>query len=746
MDDFTVRVVIADATIPEAKFQGELLRYSNKLEMEDAVVNIGNLIDAEYDVTFVCGVAGIGKSVLSKQIAVAWAAREMYQEISVCYFVHCRDLNVFLANQGKNCDGCEVIPKFLKQKVYCEVINEADTLLIIDGIDELPSNQIDSIVKSLLRKDGTFCKSKIILTGRPHVEHCVLRIDTSTRESRYLEIQGFQIDQVEEYIQKFEARTWMIDDDKVIKAINTIRKAKDASAGVEHILCVPHFLNWFCCVGVLSEGEGVLSLSELYSWMLFLLLKQHLSEKVDTPALHAASAIFRMYSGIVTSIATLSFALLKMNEINCTGSEFEHFPTNNLGKDLISSLFYELPDDFDIKYTFKHLTLMEFLSAVYCFSRKDRCRKDVVSELLDLELFQVLQYYCGLDGSILSKDSNMTKCLAYSIKKDGYMTDCFSEVMDAVSASELDNGNKLRIVWSCFREYYSRIDPKIETIHDILHQIRSFGGIGTVLSCTKNDLSNFLYFFNKVSSTGITNEDLKSVFSSTLILLRHPVDPEFLDYFDCFGGVNLSFEYCKSLSVSAILNSYRFFKNVREIRFIHCQCYDRQSFSKETLQTYGCESVSSKYKSITISCSELDEHSFTSFVAMALMCTKVHLHQLQLDESQSGWTFFQTGMKARLMLNSIMLRKLDVHQMNFKEKRVIHAVVDVLSLIENVDLSRVGACEEFIVELVDCIQKRNKDNTLKLKRLSIFGGNIAVPESMRIQVRVDTSSFLYASS
>ena len=131
-------------------------------------VELNELVDSESEerVSFIRGLAGIGKTVLAKQIALRWANHKILYNFTHLYVLECRNLN----NERS-------LDDLLKREFFADSVPEGSKILfIIDGIDEvvdLESKLKDknSIIYQLLDKNSDrFVGSKVILTGRPHVQ------------------------------------------------------------------------------------------------------------------------------------------------------------------------------------------------------------------------------------------------------------------------------------------------------------------------------------------------------------------------------------------------------------------------------------------------------------------------------------------------------------------------------------------------------------------------------------------------
>ena len=386
IEDFAVKLTISENPIPEDTLQDEIRQHFERLiGCKGDNIDLEDLIDRDSRVTFVRGIAGMGKSVLAKKLALQWSLGKIYKDYDLCIMFECRDLNYF---HRKNCKGGqeegELLAKFIERKCNYDLGDVRGILFLIDGLDELYDiNTDDSIIWELL--DNNQCKyhkSKIIITGRPNVENKLSIPGRTLGGIRKVEIQGLSDEEVKKCIRKFTS-----DNENILKIEEAIQTAKRFLP----IVYVPQFLNTFCCVvTLLKKGETVCSTAELYCWTIYLLMKQH----VDKYSCNTSSSkLFQKFSEELKSLAKVCHNLLEKNQINFEGDIKEEIGGSTNGKEFIESLFVNVTGDIE-KYQFKHLSLMEFLSAFHiCIN--EQCLR-ILKESLDRGHIDIVVYTCEL--------------------------------------------------------------------------------------------------------------------------------------------------------------------------------------------------------------------------------------------------------------------------------------------------------------------------------------------------------------
>ena len=387
--EFAVKLKIVDESEePCGTFKNEQQKHLEKLasKRRGKDMELSKLLYGSTRVTFVRGIAGMGKSVLSKQLAYGWANSDMYTEFEVCLMFECREINYFIASAQDGGTKHELIDEFIATKFSYDWSGGERTLFIIDGLDELCdiSQGDDSIIWQLLDSSNPkYVRSKFIVTGRPHVERKLFSHQREMGGVRTVEILGLSLDQIEDYVNKFASCEAHID---------IINNVKDSSRKALPILHVPQFLNSFCCVAILSNGKKVNNSSELYSWIVYLLLKQHgdKQERVDM----RVSEVFKVYSSKLLALCEICHDLLLENQIVFKGDICSCLCQDEKGEEFLEGLFVNVSDNFEEKYEFKHLSLMEFLAAVYICSLKDVIA--TIKNSLENELYAVVLFSCQL--------------------------------------------------------------------------------------------------------------------------------------------------------------------------------------------------------------------------------------------------------------------------------------------------------------------------------------------------------------
>ena len=385
LDDFAVKLKICYDSPPGETLRDEARRHFATLRnVQGYDIDLSDLIDERNRVTFIRGIAGMGKSVLSRQVACGWADGSIYSNYTACVFFECRDMNFFQSTKGAEFKQDELLSEFIKKNFKFDLGDGEGVFFVIDGLDELfDISSNNSIIKQLLCRK-MYPLSKVIITGRPHIES-KLKGYGEMGGVRKLEIQGLKDKHIEEYVRRFPSPQGVAVD---------ISNARDSSGRYFPIIHVPQFLNTFCCVASLLKGLPIRNAAELYCWTVYLLLTQH-ADKQESNGTKPVSEIFHQYSQELLILGKVCYKLLCENRIIMRKEDIDSLLPDSLkGKNFIDSLFVDASDNFTKKVQFKHLTLMEFLSAVYVCSIQNRM--EVIQENLKEGFLELVVFTCQL--------------------------------------------------------------------------------------------------------------------------------------------------------------------------------------------------------------------------------------------------------------------------------------------------------------------------------------------------------------
>ncbi|XP_023185435.1 NLR family CARD domain-containing protein 3-like isoform X2 [Xiphophorus maculatus] len=333
------------------------------------------------------GVAGIGKTLLTQKFTLDWAEGKTNQNIDFIFPFTFRELNML---KEKKVSLVELIHERFTKTKEISSFETFQVLFIFDGLDEsrftlnfnnnpiltdvTESSSVDVLVTNLIR--GELLPSALLwITTRPAAANQIPAEFTDM----VTEVRGFTDPQKEEYFRK----RFRDDEEKASRITSHIQKSKTL-----HIMChIPVFC-WITA-NVLENvmktregGELPKTLTEMYIEFLEVQLK--IKKKKFGGAEEDPEDI-----KLIESLGKLAFEQLLKGNLIFYDKELKQCGINIKDAALFSGVFTEMfkrergTRNISV-YSFVHLSIQEFLAAVYmlhCFtSRKSEVIKTFLGE------------------------------------------------------------------------------------------------------------------------------------------------------------------------------------------------------------------------------------------------------------------------------------------------------------------------------------------------------------------------------
>ena len=655
ISDFAVKLKISRCSAPKGHFRDEAKRYLDNLkDAAGDAIDKSNLIDEKCRVTFIRGIAGMGKSVLAKQLTYGWANGDIYQNFKMCVMFECRDLNYFKDHEGAELKKHEILGKFIKSKVDYNLGNGEGVLVIVDGLDELYDiTEKDSIIGQLLSRK-IYPMSKVILTGRPHIEDKVTGHDNMGCLSK-VEINGLSEGQIDEYVDKFSSR----EDHK-----NRINKARRSSKGFLPIMYVPQFLNTLCCVAILSKGEAVLNSTELYCWTVYLLLKQHADKDGSS---RKASEVFRDFSNTLSTLSKVCHNLLTKNKIIFEGNI--KLLLGDIGKDkeFVESLFVDVSDNITDKYQFKHLSLMEFLSALYICKKDMKNLLEIIKDNLENGFIEVVSFVCRLlsgfsyEGIIKDMLKNVV-----GLEQEVNENQLLDDVIELLNECGLHYDTKLSRSFEIITFFLNKNFNDKEFIKSIIRKYH-----GNAFWSDEVTTHNLCLICRHLESCGWKEDDIRMAFANVQFGRIHVNEIEQLDVVTVKERFRIGLYGIRLLRMTTTVNAIREkFKGgewkgycggvaIEECVFMDDELNDRCWNDRQLKQLYIYE------------CQMKTKESFFNACDWGMSCEWFWLERL--DIKIEWWERMVEMMEERRWMGDLMIKRLDIKyctpDMNLDMKR-----------------------------------------------------------------------------
>ncbi|XP_014835266.1 PREDICTED: protein NLRC3-like, partial [Poecilia mexicana] len=367
------------------------------------------------------GVAGIGKTLLTQKFTLDWAEGRTNQNIQFIFPFTFRELNVL---KEEKFSLVELIHHFFTETKGISSFKKFQVLFIFDGLDEsrLPldfqntkmftdpskSTSLDVLLTNLIR--GNLLPSALLwITTRPAAANQI----PAECVGMVTEVRGFTDPQKEEYFRK----RFRDDEEKASRIISHIQKSKSL-----HIMChIPVFC-WITAK-VLEDvmktregGELPKTLTEMY--IEFLLVQLKIKEEKFDGRRKTKSIWSPENRKLIESLGRLALDQLLEGNLVFYDKDLDKCGINIEDAALFSGVFTEMfktergTRNISV-YSFVHLSIQEFLAAVYmlhCFTSR---RSEVIKTFL------------GEEYNETSLDEFMKKVMEKSLSSENGHLDLF---------------------------------------------------------------------------------------------------------------------------------------------------------------------------------------------------------------------------------------------------------------------------------------------------------------------------------
>ncbi|XP_053170671.1 NACHT, LRR and PYD domains-containing protein 12-like [Scomber japonicus] len=378
-----------------------------------------------------CGVAGVGKTFSVQKFTLDWAQGLENTDIILVILFSFRELNLIKDKQYSLLMLIHIFHPTLK-KLTAEMLAVCKVLFIFDGLDEsrlsLDFNnkevvsdvtQISSVSVLLtnLFKGNLLPSALIWITSRPAAANQI----PPTCVDRVTEVRGFTDAQKEEYF-----RRRFSDEELSKRVISHIKTSRSL-----HIMChIPVFC-WITAT-VLDHmlttdqiGELPKTLTEMYSHFLLVQTKRK-KHKYDEGHETSPQELTEADREVLLKLGRLAFEHLDNGNIMFYQEDLERCGLDVSEASVYSGFCTEILKRESVifqksVYTFVHLSVQEFLAAVYMY----QCYTSSNTE--------VLKNFLGKDYSRSSLDDFLIKAMEKSLKSRNGHLDLFVRFLHGLS-------------------------------------------------------------------------------------------------------------------------------------------------------------------------------------------------------------------------------------------------------------------------------------------------------------------------
>ena len=368
-------------------------RKKTRGEVTDKIITMSSLLNpheecSEPKTVLIEGKPGIGKTTYCKKYVYDWATKKQnpydcVTNIKVVFFLKCRDIK---SDIWEAIDD-QLLPRDVDEDVKQQFFqfirdNQSSILLILDGLDELPSTEMPTISEIIAGR--VLPKCKVVATAR-HEAGVKVRKFCDT----LLEVEGFTEAEAREFISKyFKEKSELAE-----KLSARISRDENLSE-----MCANPLNTVLLCL-LCEEFDGTLpeKRTTLFLNMIECVLRRYRKKKELPDTKEDLKNLYK------SQLKTLGFIAL-----NCLKQDKLDFEENELGKhasDLAAFGFLSIhPGGSKLRpslhYAFLHKSFQECFAAFYlCCEIQDKktTPKELVSDdKYFLDMTQVLLFSCGI--------------------------------------------------------------------------------------------------------------------------------------------------------------------------------------------------------------------------------------------------------------------------------------------------------------------------------------------------------------
>ncbi|KAG7473117.1 hypothetical protein JOB18_017553, partial [Solea senegalensis] len=381
----------------------QLEKTSKKKMVQDTPIKCCDIFKALPDqqgsirVVLTNGVAGVGKTFSVQKFTLDWAEGLENQDVNLLIVLSFRELNLIRDQQHSLLSLLHVFYPTL-EKVRAEELAVCKPLFIFDGLDEsrlsldfssrtlvsdvTHMSSVNVLLTNLIQ--GNLLPSALVwITSRPAAANqippkCVARVT---------EVRGFTDDQKDEYFRK-RSRTEDLSS-RIISHVKTSRSL--------HIMCQVPVFCWISAtvlehmLTTEQRGELPKTLTDLYSHFLLVQTKRK-KNKYDKGRETSPQELMKADSDFLLKLGRLAFEHLQKGDIMFYKEDLERCGLSVTEASVYSGVCTEIFRRESVifqksVYCFVHLSVQEFLAAVYMFhcftNRKTEVLQDFFRKKVD---------------------------------------------------------------------------------------------------------------------------------------------------------------------------------------------------------------------------------------------------------------------------------------------------------------------------------------------------------------------------
>ena len=318
--------------------------------------------DTAPDVILIEGAPGIGKTILSKEIAFQWANKNLLTEKFLLFLIFLRDPYIKYIKSLKEFVSYAICSSLQNKNVdlivqYLESISGINVTIVLDGYDEVSSEIRENsfVAKIINRQILKHCG--LVITSR-HTASAILH----GKVDRRVEILGFTKEDRIKYVSQSLKGNFT-----EIKQLESYLKKNPF---INSLCYIPLNMTILMCIykEILENGNFMLpkNQTEINDQFICITISRFLRRKKIPLTIRSLDELPAQYKQQFKNLSKLAFELLGRDQVVFNDNDLKAYPNwDDLGLLKVVKYSNFLRNTPIISYNFLHFTMQEFLAAHY---------------------------------------------------------------------------------------------------------------------------------------------------------------------------------------------------------------------------------------------------------------------------------------------------------------------------------------------------------------------------------------------